>query len=132
MNYAVLHGTAVILLLGHQPGGQTPRDGGLAARLAANFPAASLLVAIDEWQSAAQLGHEGPEPVLRVHVRSPDRPGTLLDVLNALQPALRAALPELSAADPSVWYANLKVTAGQTTSARLTMRLPVPPAEATA
>jgi hypothetical protein len=125
LSHAVLHGTSVLLLLCHQPegGGDPP----LADALAEQFPGSGLLVAIDEWQTAAQLGMCPPEPMLRVRARSQDRPGMLLDVLNALRPALSTALPNAGLpADAGVWQAMLTVTAGRATTARLTLRLPVP------
>lgn len=128
LSHAVLHGTSVLLLLCHQPdgGGGPP----IAAALAAEFPGTGLLVAIDEWQTPTQLGMCSAEPMLRVRARSQDRPGMLLDVLNALRPALTSALPTTTLPpDAGVWQAMLTVTAGRATTARITFRLPVSPLE---
>jgi hypothetical protein len=126
LSHAVLHGTSVLLLLCHQPegGGDPP----LTAALPGEVPGSGLLVAIDEWQTAIQLGMCSPEPLMRVRARSQDRPGMLLDVLNALRPALASALPTAALPpDAGVWQAMLTVTAGRATTARLTLKLPVNP-----
>jgi hypothetical protein len=121
ISHALLHGTTVLLMLCHQTG---PRDDlRVADILAEKLPGAGVTVAVDEWQSAAQLGKVGPDPLLRVRARSQDRPGMLLDVLNALRPALRAALPEDSDPYGGVWHALLTVTAGRATIARINIRL---------
>lgn len=129
LTHAVMHGTSVILMLGHQAG--RPHASGRPAlrdRLAEAFPGSGLLVAVDEWQSSDELGRAGAEPLLRVRARSQDRPGMLLDVLNSLRPALQSALPGVTVpADAGVWHAMLTVTAGRATTARLTLRLPASP-----
>jgi hypothetical protein len=121
VSHAVLHGTTVLLMLCRDP------DGGAGASLpetfAADLPGAGVQVVVDEWQSSRDLGQNAPEPLLRVHAWSQDRPGMLMDVLNSLRPALRATLP----GDPygAVWHALLTVAAGRATNARFTIRLRV-------
>jgi len=125
LSHAVLHGTSVLLMLCHQPEGadSLPIEDALTSAL----PGARAQVAIDEWQSAAQLGQNSPEPLLRVRARSQDRPGMLLDVLNALRPALRTILPDEEDPYGAVWHAMLTVAAGRASTARLSIRLQVRP-----
>jgi hypothetical protein len=51
----------------------------------------------------------------------------LLDVLNALRPALRTILPDEEDPYGAVWHAMLTVAAGRASTARLSIRLPVRP-----
>jgi hypothetical protein len=119
VSHAVLHGTAVLLILCRDTNGGAGAS--LPETFAADLPGAGVQVVVDEWQSARDLGQNAPEPLLRVHARSQDRPGMLMDVLNSLRPALRAALP----GDPygAVWHALLTVAGGRATNARFTIRL---------
>lgn len=119
LSHAVLHGTTVLLMLGHGP-----ED---SSSLADAFSGTGIQVAVDEWQTSAQLGRSEPEPLLRVRARSQDRPGMLLGVLNALRPTLRAILPEEEDPYGAVWHAQLTVAAGRATTARIIIRLQVAP-----
>ena len=89
-SHALLHGTTVLLMLCHQSGSHG--DLRVADILADKLPGAGVTVAVDEWQTAGQLGKIGRDPLLRVRARSLDQPGMLLDVLDALRPAVRDAL----------------------------------------
>jgi hypothetical protein len=121
LSHAVLHGTTVLLMLGHQSSAS-----GDDSSLADVFSGTGIQVAVDEWQTSAQLGRTGPEPLLRVRARSQDRPGMLLGVLNALRPTLRAILPGEEDPYGAVWHAQLTVSAGRATTARIIIRLQVP------
>jgi hypothetical protein len=129
LTYAVLHGMAVILLLGHQAEPRTVHDVGLAEFLSKHCAGANVVVSVDEWQSREQLGSAGPDPLLRVHIRSEDRPGALRDVLNSLGATLRRELPWLEATPAEdqigAWYALSQVAAGHAAVTRLTVRLAV-------
>ena len=103
ISHALLHGTTVLLMLCHQTVSHDNLR--VADMLAKKLPGAGVTVAVDEWQTTAQLGKIGPDPLLRVRVRSQDRPGVLLDVLNALRPALRTALPQNGDPYGGVWHA---------------------------
>jgi hypothetical protein len=123
ISHALLHGTTVLLMLCHQAG---PRGNlRIADILSEKLPGARVTVAVDEWQTAAQLGKIGPDPLLRVRARSQDRPGMLLDVLNALRLALCTALPQEDDPYGGVWHALLTVAAGRATTARISVRLKV-------
>jgi hypothetical protein len=91
-------------------------------------------VLVDDWYTASELGKAAPEPILRMHLTTQDRPGILLDILLSLRNTLRDSLrsqradPSRSNADQSsytVWHALAKVTAGHSGEAQMTMRLPV-------
>lgn len=123
ISQALLHGTTVLLMLCHQT---VSRDNlRVADMLARKLPGAGVTVAVDEWQTAVQLGKVGPDPLLRVRMRSQDRPGVLLDVLDALRPALRTALPQNGDPYGGVWHALLTVAAGRAAIARISVRLKV-------
>jgi len=123
ISHALLHGTTVLLLLCHQTGSYGNLR--VADVLAEKLPGAGVTVAVDEWQTSAQLGRIGPDPLLRVRARSQDRPGMLLDVLNALRPALRTALPQEGDPYGGVWHALLTLAAGRAATARISVRLKV-------
>jgi len=123
ISHALLHGTTVLLMLCHQIGSHGNLR--VADILAGKLPGAGVTVAVDEWQTAVQLGRIEPDPLLRVRVRSQDRPGVLLDVLDALRPALRTALPQNRDPYGGVWHALLTVAAGRAASARISVRLKV-------
>ena len=122
VTYSVMHGIAVILALGYQP----RTDNGSDAweehfrELEPLLPSAIL---VDEWQSAEKLGTPGGDPLLSVRINAQDRPGTLIDVLKAVNAALRDALPSLSDDKIIIWHALTRVTVGHET--RLIARLKV-------
>jgi hypothetical protein len=125
-SHALLHGTTVLLMLCHQSGPH--EDLRVADVLAEKLPGAGVTVAVDEWQTSAQLGQIGHDPLLRVRARSLDQPGMLLDVLDvldALRPALRDALPEENDPYRGVWHALLTVAVGRAATARISVRLNV-------
>jgi hypothetical protein len=128
-SYALLHGMAVYLILGYQPGEQRAADAQLERDLTALSKAAGLHVLLDEWRTASELGFAADEPLVRVHVRTRDLPGTLQIVLNALHQALRHQLPALPTMDNAEWHVTLETGAGHTAAARLTLRLPVTAAD---
>jgi hypothetical protein len=127
LTYALLHGKAVILLLGHQPGERTCQVN-LRDMFVSDGKGANFQVLLDEWQSRKDLGAAGPDPLLRVHIRSPDRPGATFDVLESLRETLQTLAPgSLGPSDWNVWYARTEVTAGNASLLLLTVRLSVDP-----
>jgi hypothetical protein len=127
LTYVLLHGKAVMLLVGHQPTGRPSRDN-LRSSLRNDPKGASIEVCVDVWQSTEELGRAGLEPLLRVHIRSPDRPGATLDVLDSLRETLRATAAgsdSIQADDWNVWYARIEVAAGNVAHILLTLRLSV-------
>ncbi|MGH3166261.1 MAG: hypothetical protein ACRDN0_10265, partial [Trebonia sp.] len=132
MSHAELHGMDMFLILGHVPGDAANNaaapggDTSLERALAARAKAPALRVVLDEWRTAEELGFADPGPLLRVDVRTRDRPGTLQVVLDALHHSLRSQIPSLPETDTSDWRVVLQTGAGRAALARLTLGLPVP------
>jgi hypothetical protein len=127
MSYALLHGIAVVLLLGHrpQPDGNPGQDADLETDTRMHSALAGLPALVNEWRSAEELGRAQRYPLLRVHARSQDKPGALLALLDALNKALRDELPLNSSW--KIWYAQTRVTAGHAALTRLTVCLHTEP-----
>ncbi len=123
---AILHGKLVILLLGHRPGGRGGHDKALLE------PAGSdgqVIVYLDKWQSRQQLGEGHKQPLLRVRMRTPDRAGATLEVIESLRETLQEMAPgSLTDRDWKVWYTRTVVTTGHAVVIQLTVRLAVNPA----
>jgi hypothetical protein len=119
LTYAVLHGKAVFLVLGHRNGDVAAHD---TARAATPGPPAGLCSYIDFWQSREELGTVGRSPLLRVQLRSPDRPGTTLALLDSLREAFQQSVPELHGRAWNVWYAKV-IAAANVVRVWLTVRL---------
>jgi len=127
---ATLHGKAVLLLLAHRqhrhqhrtsPATRQDRSG--PTGLTSDGP-----IYLDKWQSRLDLGMSERYPLLRVHMRTPDRPGATLEVLDSLREALREMAPEsLGEHDWNVWYARVVVAHGNTAQIQLTVRLAIDP-----
>jgi hypothetical protein len=123
---AILHGKLVILLFGHQPGGSGGHDKALEALPGSNGQA---IVYLDKWQSRQQLGEGHKQPLLRVRMRTPDRAGATLEVIESLRETLLEMAPgSLTDRDWKVWYTRTAVTAGHAGVIQLTVRLAVNPA----
>ena len=127
MTYALLQGKAVVLLLGQQPDGTADQAGpGLEAGLSGTTPSANIKVVLDRRLAPASLGWAGSEPLLEVNVRSPNRPGTTVEVLDALEVALREQC-DLEASQWYVWHARTVVTPENLALIRFTLRLSADP-----
>jgi len=127
LTYVLLHGKAVMLLVGYQRGDPTSRDD-LQSSLRNDPKGASIKVCVDERQSRKDLGHAGLEPLLRVHIRTPDRRGATLDALDSLRETLQATAAgsdSIQTNDWNVWYARIEVAAGNAGNILLTLRLSV-------
>jgi hypothetical protein len=86
-------------------------------------------VYLDKWQSRQDLGLAEQDPLLRVHMRTPDRPGATLEVLESLRETLSEMAPEsLGERDWKVWYARVVVAHGNLAQIQLTVRLALDPA----
>ncbi len=122
MTYAILHGKAVLLLLAHRTGGVGRKDD-LRSVLAAPNDSGEMTVCLDRWQSRKDLGAAQGYLLLRVHMRTPDRPGATLEVLEALRETLQEMAPSsLGENDWNVWYARV-VAVGSVARIQLTVRL---------
>jgi hypothetical protein len=123
---AILHGKLVILLLGHRPGGRGGHD---KALLAPRGSDGHVIVYLDKWQSRQQLGEGHKQPLLQVRMRTPDRAGATLEVIESLRETLQEMAPgSLTDRDWKVWYTRTVVTVGHALVIQLTVRLAVNPA----
>lgn len=119
---AVLHGTAVLLVLG-QPGAGDPATP-VESALTAAFRDDDVLV-VERALTGAELGRPGAHPLLRVHLRSRDRPGLIAHLMEGLNQILGRYVSDStgeSHLDP--WYVLLQVVEGGTARARMTLRVP--------
>jgi hypothetical protein len=101
---ATLFGKAVMLLLAHQaePDSQRP----VTTDDLVSVP-------VDRCQSSAELGEASEDPLLQVHMRTPDRPGATLEVLEALRATVAEMAPgAVAGRDWDVWYARSDVSSG--------------------
>jgi hypothetical protein len=127
LTYALLYGKAVFIMVGYQGGGQA-EPGRLSDRLADGRALPNIAVCLDETLSRNDLGLAQPEPLLRVHMRLPDRAGVTLAVLDSLREMLPTLAPgRLQPTGWQVWYARSRVSDGNTGLITLTARLAVAP-----
>jgi hypothetical protein len=137
MNYALLHGTAVLVALAHdtrsdrtgnardddhQPPQQPARAGSPGPeheRAAAD----QVSILVDETVTREQLGPMVQCPLLRIRFRWQDRPGAFLNVLSSMDDFLRK--PPLGLGS-SVSYARLQVASGRVAHGYLTIRMHPP------
>jgi hypothetical protein len=130
LTYALLHGTAVIVMLTReQRGDSAVHKASLEAELQ-EVPALSRLklrVLVNKELSNSALEPVGKYPLLRVHFRWRDTPGGLLSVLEALGKALSDQRPSITPGDWSISYARTQAAVGRPALARLTIRLHIEP-----
>jgi hypothetical protein len=122
---AIVHGQLVLFLLGRDTGVQ---DDGLAAVLPGRLrPGDGTTVVVDDWQAARTLDGVPTDDrlLLRVSVRTPDRPGGLRRMLEHLRSAIADnAPPGVTVTGLDVWFVLLQVVNGRSSRGRLTIRLP--------
>lgn len=128
VTYALLHGTSVFLLLGElndqrPPHGTDADDAKMTLRQA--VAGIGMRVDVDEFCTGDDLGMAEKSPLLRVILRTPDRPGTLLDAIDALTEALADVLPEEEneQTGSDFWHGVLESGATRITTVRLTRQL---------
>jgi hypothetical protein len=130
MTYVILYGKAVVLLLGNRANGnhdlrehEPPRFGADVTDSSASH---STAVKLDRWQNGHQIGLSRDYPLLRVRMRTPDRPGATLQVIESLSEVLSEKVPgSLSNDEPNVWYAHVEVASGRVAQIHFTVRLTV-------
>jgi hypothetical protein len=132
LTVAPVYGQSVLFMVGRDRSPEH-RDASLRETLPHRVrPSDRLLVAVDQRLTAKSL--DGPTVIddkllLRVGVRTPDRPGALRDTLRTLATVLAEhAPPGVQISGLDVWFVLLQVVNGRTTRGRLTIRLPGPPA----
>jgi hypothetical protein len=133
--YALLHGTALVILLVHEPGkdGSGPKTRGRcapaerAADLEADMrgdPAlAKLRVVVDEELSREDLTPARDYPMVRVRYRWQDHSGAFLHVLQSISATLCEELNSLQPDDWSISYARIQVITGRMALGRVALRL---------
>jgi hypothetical protein len=132
LNVAAVYGQTALFMVGRDlspPQRDAPLRHTLPARVR---PSDRLLVAVDERLSARTLDGEpagGDQLLLRVGLRTPDRPGVLREMLTTLAKVLTEhAPPNVKITGLDVWFALIQVVNGRTFRGRLTVRLPGSPA----
>lgn len=137
---AVLHGTAVIFLLVHEPQtddptgppiGQIPQQerepaDALQADLRAIPTLSKVQVLLDEKLSRVQLGPVARYPILRIRFRWQDQPQAFLNLLDSLNKVLKEELKSITQLGWSISYARLQVPTGQVAHGSLAVRLHIP------
>jgi hypothetical protein len=127
MSTALLYGTSVVFLLGHQLGG--PDEGEDVPGETWSGPAEDgVTVLVHTWVTAAELGTPpgpGRGPLLRVHARATDRPGAFADMFDQLGRSLArvAGLPKDDITLP-VWHVLLDVADGRLANYLFTVQVP--------
>ncbi len=139
LNFAILHGIAVIIVLLHERRAPSAPDGSADyARIRtqhAEAPGISpsgkaawdhMGTVINGKVSFDLLGQMVPCPLVRIRFRWQDRPGGFLNVLNSINSALLQDPPMIDQKDRSVSYARLHVATGRIAEGDLTVRLQSP------
>jgi len=123
INYSIMHGMAVILLLGYlaedHPTKKTEH-----LRTSLSSAGTNVSIPVDEWQTCTQLGHACRYPLLRVRLRSQDRPGAIRDLLDTLGSYIREEFPSIKG-QINTWYAQSDIMAGHEAFTRLNAPLPI-------
>jgi len=124
LTYGLLHGTAVMVLLIHEPVAD-PRAAALADELRTGRAWAKLRVPVDKQLSRNELGDatRSPYPMLSIRFRWQDRPGALLTMIRSINEVLTEELPSLNRHDWSISYASVQVLTGQIAGGWLTIRM---------
>ena len=126
--YALLHGTAVMVLLVHdrQMAQQSGGTADLESELRGKPGLTKVQVLLDKQLSWAELGHATGYPMLRAGFRWQDRPRAFLNVLNSIKEGLSTELTSLQPNDWSISYAQAQVETGQVATGHLTIRMHLP------
>lgn len=141
LTYALLHGTAVMFLLVHEPQADDPpgppadqiprpeheRAAALQAELGAIPTLSKVQVLLHERLSRVQLGPVASYPLLRIRFRWQDQPQAFLNLLDSLNKVIKEELKEelksIKQLGWSVAYARLQVPTGQVAHGSLAVRL---------
>jgi hypothetical protein len=134
LTYALLHGTAVMVLFIHEPpASQIAAEDGTAQAIEKALQqrpgCGKTRVLLSRQLSREDLepaaGHA--YPMLRLHFTWQDQPGATVNVINSVSDTLAEALTDMKPRDWSVSYAHLQVLTGQEATGRLTIRMHIPP-----
>lgn len=130
VTYALLHGTSVFLLLGALPGRPPAEEDRALAReiLARELDGSGVHVDVDDFRRGDELGTAADSPLLRVLLRTPERPGALIDATDALAEAVASVIGEKPADSDDgredFWHGVMESGSARTTTVRLTQQLP--------
>jgi len=127
LNYAVLHGTAEIILLLHKtadrPASQKSARMQVAPDGEPKLSGGQPHIVIDKNVSLRQLGPLMQHPLLRIRYRAQDRPGAFLNIVQAIGEFLDKESPPILREQWSISFARLQVATGQIALGHLTIRL---------
>ena len=127
LNYALLHGMAVVILLLHDTAGR--KLGASTCGPAPKGPRDPDVqwsqpgIVVNAEVSGRELGPIRKCPLLHVRFHWQDRPGAFLDVLESIDAALADGPPAFHRTSRSVSYARLSIATGRTADGDLTVRL---------
>jgi hypothetical protein len=118
LNFALLHGMAMVIMLLHATGGPPEQDQDPDAT-SCGQPG----ILVNAPVSADDLGPLDECPLVHIRFRSQDRPGAFLGVLNSIDATL--AGPPLAIARPgrSVSFARMSIATGRMADGDLTIRV---------
>ncbi len=135
LTYGLLHGTALLIVLVHEPGADASAGNGqvhqamtsdaacLERDLQSDPGLAKVRVLVDERLSRSELGPIAEYPLLRVRYRWQDHPGAFLSVLNSISSSLCEEVHSIQPDDWSVSYARIQVATGRMAIGRVSLRL---------
>jgi hypothetical protein len=138
LNFALLHGIAVIIVLLHDRGIRCGSDASFdyvhgRERSAESLDAAPFRRGASDFGtvvngkvSAEMLGPMISSRLVRIRFRWQDRPGGFLNVLNSINSAFKLDPPAIHLQDRSVSYARIQVATGRIAEGDLTVRLHSP------
>ena len=138
LNFALLHGIAVLIVLLHDPGVPSvldnpapdveapPRPADAPGPAYSSRAASGFGTVINGKVSAEQIGPIISCPLVRIEFRWQDRPGGFLNVLNSINGALKQDPPAIPQEGRTVSYARLHVATGRIAKGDLTVRLHSP------
>jgi hypothetical protein len=127
LNYTLLHGLAVIIILAHktphyQSMGDDPPPAS-RADLGDKAERSRLQILIDEPVSRKQLGPMTQSPLVRIRFRWRERQGAFCDVLGSIKNAMAKEPPGINAKNSSISYARFQVARGRMSVGYLTIRM---------
>jgi hypothetical protein len=139
--FGLLHGTALVVALVHEPAAPGSADSGadsgagsragsgagsrasLEADMRKDPALAKLRVLVDEELSHAELGPTREYPMIRVRYRWQDHPGAFLQVVESISATLCDELESFHSDDWSISYARIQVITGRMALGRVALRL---------
>jgi len=127
LNYTLLHGLAVIIILAHE----TPHKESIGddptpdsqAGLDEKAQRSRLQILVNEPVSRKQLGPMTQSPLVRIGFRWRERQGAFCDLLGSIKDAMAKEPPAINAKNSSISYARFQVARGRMSIGYLTIRM---------